>query len=156
MESPLKWLVPGNTSRLTRRTFLNRALASGGMAASAAVLPQSMFAQEPATAPLALSLARSLNRIRFGDLPPAAIMHAKMILASTLASAAPGSLIGSARIVRELAKEQGGRPEATVWFDGTKLPLPEVARSMLCVVMLPPRMTAISAMWRTPAPHSPQ
>ena len=39
MESPLKWLVPGNTSRLTRRTFLNRALASGGMAASAALLP---------------------------------------------------------------------------------------------------------------------
>jgi 2-methylcitrate dehydratase PrpD len=120
MESPLKWL--------TRRTFLNRALASGGMAASAAVLRQSVFAQEPATAPLALSLARVLNRIKFGDLPPAAITHAKMILASTLASAAPGSLIGSARIVRDLAKEQGGRPEATVWFDGTKLPMAEVAR----------------------------
>jgi 2-methylcitrate dehydratase PrpD len=37
-------------------------------------------------------------------------------------------LIGSARIVRELSKEQGGRPDATVWFDGTKLPLAEVAR----------------------------
>jgi 2-methylcitrate dehydratase PrpD len=120
MESPLKWP--------TRRVFLNRALASGGIAASAAVLRQSMLAQEPATAPLALSLARVLNRIRFGDLPPEAIMHAKMILASTLASAAPGSLIGSARIVRDLAKEQGGRPDATVWFDGTKLPMAEAAR----------------------------
>jgi hypothetical protein len=51
-----------------------------------------------------------------------------VILASTLASAAPGSLIGSARIVRDLAKEQCGRPDATVWFDGAKLPTPEVAR----------------------------
>jgi 2-methylcitrate dehydratase PrpD len=107
---------------LTRRTFLN------GTLASAAVLRRSMFAQEPASAPLALSLARALNRIKFNDLPASAITHAKMILASTLASAAPGSLIGSARIVRDLAKEQGGRPEATLWFDGTKLPLAEAAR----------------------------
>jgi len=37
-----------------------------------------------------------------------------MILASTLASAASGSSIGSARIIRELAKENGGKPEATI------------------------------------------
>jgi 2-methylcitrate dehydratase PrpD len=73
-------------------------------------------------------LARVFNRIRFADLSPMAIKHAKMLIASTLASAAPGSLIGSSRIVRDLAKEQGGRPEATVWFDGTKLPLTETAR----------------------------
>ena len=30
--------------------------------------------------------------------------------------------------VRDLAKEQGGRPEATIWFDGAKLPVGEVAR----------------------------
>jgi len=57
-----------------------------------------------------------------------AIKHAKMILASTLASAAPGTLIGSARIIRELAKEEGGKPEATIWFDGAKLPLTATAR----------------------------
>ena len=95
-----------------------------------------VFAQEtppgdksqPGSANLALVLARLFNRMRFGDLSPTAIKHAKMIIASTLASAAPGSLIGSARIVRELVKEHGGRPEATVWFDGTKLPVTEVAR----------------------------
>jgi 2-methylcitrate dehydratase PrpD len=84
--------------------------------------------QEPSSTNLALALARLFNRPRFGDLSPTAIKHGKMIIASTLASAAPGSLIGSARIVRDLAKEHGGRPEATLWFDGTKLPVTEVAR----------------------------
>ena len=31
--------------------------------------------------------------------------------------------IDSARILRQLAKEQGGKPEATIWFDGTKVPV---------------------------------
>ena len=77
---------------------------------------------------LALTLAEFLNRITYNDLPPPAIEHAKMIVASTLASAAPGSLIESAAIVRDLAKEHGGRPEATVWYDGARLPAPAVAR----------------------------
>jgi 2-methylcitrate dehydratase PrpD len=75
-----------------------------------------------------LRLAQLLNRTRFSDLPPGAIEHAKMIVASTLASAASGSLIDSARIVRDLAKERGGKPEATVWFDGVKLPVADAAR----------------------------
>ena len=77
---------------------------------------------------LALTLARLFNATRFADLPPLAIERAKMIIASTVASAASGSLIASARIVRDLAKERGGRPEATVWFDGAKLPLGDAAR----------------------------
>src|SRR6266545_7376262 len=77
---------------------------------------------------LALSLAQFLNRTSFDDLPPLAVEHAKMIVASTIASAAPGSAISSAQIVRDLAKEHGGRPDATVWFDGAKLPVNEVAR----------------------------
>ena len=44
------------------------------------------------------------------------------------ASAASGSLIDSARILRDLAKESGGRQEATIWFDGTRLPAREAAR----------------------------
>jgi 2-methylcitrate dehydratase PrpD len=76
----------------------------------------------------ALALARLLNSTRFGDLPPTAIEHAKMIIASTLASAASGSLISSVRIVRDLAKEQGGKSEATIWFDGAKLPVSSAAR----------------------------
>ena len=77
---------------------------------------------------LALKLAQYLNNVRYEDLPPQAIEHAKMIIASTFASAAPGTAIGSAMIMRDLAKEHGGAPDATVWFDGTKLPLTETVR----------------------------
>jgi 2-methylcitrate dehydratase PrpD len=111
------------SSRFTRRTLFHR------IVATTALLPISRaVARAQGSTPLALALARSLNRIKFTDLSPVAIQHAKMILASTFASAAPGALIGSARIVRDLAKEQGGRPDATVWFDGAKLPVAEAAR----------------------------
>jgi 2-methylcitrate dehydratase PrpD len=76
----------------------------------------------------ALALARFVNALRYSDLPPIVIDRARMLIASTLASAASGSLILSARIVRDLAKEQGGRPEASIWFDGTKLPIDASAR----------------------------
>jgi 2-methylcitrate dehydratase PrpD len=75
-----------------------------------------------------LALARFLGRTKFADLPPQAIEHAKMILASTLASAAPGSSIESARILADLAKQRGGAAESTVWFDGARLPLAATAR----------------------------
>jgi 2-methylcitrate dehydratase PrpD len=83
---------------------------------------------------LAITLAQFLNKTRYEDLPPQAIEHAKMIIASTLASAAPGTRIISGQVVRDLAKEHGGRPDATVWFDGAKLPVNEVARvnAVLC------------------------
>ena len=110
---------------LGRRTLLRGALAAGGILGMAAALPVHAFArQQPgggarrAPASSALKLAQFLNNTRYADLPPKAIEHAKMILASTFASAAPGSLIDSARILRDLAKEQGGKPEATIWFDG--------------------------------------
>ncbi len=58
-----------------------------------------------------------------------------MILASTFASAAAGSQLDSVRIVRELAKDQGGKREAPVWSDGdgarlpvARLPVAEAAR----------------------------
>jgi len=105
---------------LNRRELLHSAFAVGGLA--------SLGIAWPASPNLALTLAQFLNRTQFRDLPSKAVDHAKMIIASTLASAAPGSLIDSARIVRELAKERGGKPEATVWFDGTRLPVAEAAR----------------------------
>jgi 2-methylcitrate dehydratase PrpD len=77
---------------------------------------------------IALQLAQYVNNVRYEDLPPQAIEHAKMIIASTFASAAPGTVIGSAAIMRDLAKEHGGAPDASVWFDGAKLPLTEVVR----------------------------
>jgi len=115
-----------NNPTLTRRELLQR-VAAGGTASMAiwAARPFTMFAAEPS---LALRFAQFLNRTRFDELPPKAIEHAKMIVASTLASAAAGSLIDSARIVRELAKERGGKPEATIWFDGAKFGVNEVAR----------------------------
>lgn len=121
--------------RLGRRRIMQGAVAAGTMAGLSAVLPIGIFArsQGGGTARQAppdstLALARFLNRTTYGDLPRQAIEHAKMIVASTLASAASGSLIGSARILRDLAKEHGGKPEATIWFDGARLPAPETAR----------------------------
>src|SRR5215469_9025123 len=114
--------------RLNRRSLLCRALTGGMIGAAASVSRRVAFAQQGAPAPLALALARLLNRTEYARLPPKAIEHAKMILASTLASAASGFRIGSARIVRDLAKEQGGRADATLWFDGTKLPVAQAAR----------------------------
>jgi 2-methylcitrate dehydratase PrpD len=73
--------------------------------------------------PLALRLAQVFHSARFADMQPDAVKHAKMILASTLASAASGTKIESARIVRNLAVEQGGAAQASVWFDTARLPL---------------------------------
>jgi 2-methylcitrate dehydratase PrpD len=108
-----------------RREFLCSSAST--IAASAFLSPLRAQAQGKPQAS-ALDLARILNGIEFNALPAAAVKHAKVILASTLASAAAGTQIGSARIVRDLAKEQGGAHDATVWFDGARLPVTETAR----------------------------
>ncbi len=52
-----------------------------------------------------------------------------MLIASTLASAAWGSSLTSAAIIRDLAKERGGKPDASVWFDPSlKLPIADAAQ----------------------------
>src|SRR5579862_6101113 len=74
-------------------------------------------------------LAAFLAGRRASDLPEAALDHAAMLIASTLASAAMGSRLESAAIMRELACERGGTPEASLWFDsGAKLPATEAAQ----------------------------
>ncbi len=74
-------------------------------------------------------LAEFLTRMRPADLPPQAVDHAAMLIASTLASAALGAGIESADIIRDLARERGGKPEASLWFDaGPKLPIAEAAQ----------------------------
>ena len=80
------------------------------------------------TPPLARQLAEFVLSTRVGDLPALALEHAKMSLASTLASAAAGYGIESARIIRELDLADGGAPVATVWFDNARLPLASAAR----------------------------
>ena len=126
-------------SEMTRRSLLRRAVAAGSLAGIGGASPLLGWAAAPGPHAAreggtelqeggALALARLLNRARYEDLPPLAVEYAKMIVASTLASAANGSRIDSARILRELAVERGGRPEAPVWFDGTRLPARDAAR----------------------------
>jgi 2-methylcitrate dehydratase PrpD len=112
--------------RFNRRAFIAAGLLAPEMARMA-------FSQGKSTAikkvSSALALARLVNApIRYATLPRVPIKYAKMILASTLSSAAVGAKIDSARIIREIAKEQGGKAEATVWFDGAKLPVSSTAR----------------------------
>jgi hypothetical protein len=120
---------------MDRREFLkSSSAATFGLGMSAELLVQPTHAQaaseddsqEDPSSNVALQFARMLNQTKYADLPPKAIEYAKVT--STIASAAFGSNIGSARIVRELAKEHGGKPESMIWFDGAKAPANEVAR----------------------------
>jgi len=78
---------------------------------------------------VARDLAEFLTRTSSADLPPQAIEHAAMLIASTFASAAMGAGLESAAIIRDLARERGGAPEASVWFDpNLKLPVSEAAQ----------------------------
>jgi 2-methylcitrate dehydratase PrpD len=78
---------------------------------------------------VARQLAEFVTRTAATDLPAKALDHAAMLIASTIASAAFGSSIRSACIIRDLAKERGGRAQASVWFDGGgKLPLADAAQ----------------------------
>src|SRR5438105_14049146 len=78
---------------------------------------------------IAGELARFLASTNVTDLPPLALERARMVIASTIASAAMGADIVSSRIIRELARERAGAPEAPVWFDGGgALPVADAAR----------------------------
>ena len=77
----------------------------------------------------ARELAKFLGGVAPADLPAQAVDHAAMLVASTLASAAMGLGIESARIVRALARERGGHRLASLWFDaGPRLPVIDAAQ----------------------------
>ncbi len=123
------------TVPIGRRAVLQGALATAGiLGIGGGVAPRRVAAQQQvggagvAPPDSALALARFINTTPYRAFPPKAIEHAKMILASTFASAAAGSRLDSARILRDLAKEQGGTPEAAIWFDGTRVPVSAAAR----------------------------
>ena len=81
------------------------------------------------------TLAEFATRTTYDDLPPLAIEYAKVIVASTVASAAMGCDIGSSNAFRAMAKERAGTPQASIWFDaGPKLPVMDAARTnaMMC------------------------
>jgi 2-methylcitrate dehydratase PrpD len=78
---------------------------------------------------IAQELAEFLTRTAAADLPRQAVEHAAMLIASTLASAAMGAGLQSSGIIRALARERGGNPEASMWFAaGAKLPVSDVAQ----------------------------
>jgi len=72
---------------------------------------------------VARRLAAFLCETTVAELPPQTLDHAAMLIASTLASAACGTNLDSARIIRDLARDGGGRADASLWFDaGAQLP----------------------------------
>jgi 2-methylcitrate dehydratase PrpD len=78
---------------------------------------------------VARDLAEFLTRTSSADLPPQAVEHAAMLIASTLASAAMGAGLESSAIIRDLSRERGGTGEASGWFDpDPKLPVSDAAR----------------------------
>ena len=86
----------------------------------------------------ARELADFLTRVTPADLPPQALDHAAMLIASTIASAAMGSGLESARIVKDMARSLGGSPRASLWFDGGAKGaerLPVVAAAQVNAVM---------------------
>src|SRR5205823_3481982 len=82
--------------------------------------PAARTAERAGINPLSIAgeLARFLASTNVTDLPLLALECARMVIASTIASAAMGMDIVSSRIIRELAKERGGAEQATLWFDG--------------------------------------
>lgn len=88
-----------------------------------------MIVRVASTTPLLVrQLADFVLSTPASDIPALAIEHAKMSIVSTLASAAAGYDIHSARIIRELDLADGGTPAATVWFDAGRLPLVSAVR----------------------------
>ena len=71
---------------------------------------------------IAGELARFLTSTNVNDLPPLALERARMVIASTIASAAMGSDTVSSQIIRESAKERGGRGAGDPLVHGERKP----------------------------------
>lgn len=71
---------------------------------------------------MARQLARFVTNAVKDDLPVRHLELAKMVVASTLASAARGYRIRGVEAFRTVALESGGAADATLWFNGTKVP----------------------------------
>lgn len=78
--------------------------------------------------PLTRRLARFVVGTPSAAIDTLAIERATMSLASTVASAAMGHGIHSARVIRAIELDNGGRPDAAVWFTDTRLPMASAAR----------------------------
>ena len=89
---------------------------------------------------IAHELAEFVNRQSYEDLPPTAIEYAEMLISSTIASASLGSTIDSAKIIRDVEVERGGKAEATVWFGaaGAMRRLPTIVTFVTLFITVPP------------------
>lgn len=77
---------------------------------------------------LAQTLAEFVVGMPADGISQLAMERAKMSLASTIASAAAGQNIDSARILRSMEVDEGGARQASVWFQNARLPLTRAAR----------------------------
>lgn len=71
---------------------------------------------------LVRQLARFVTEASKEECAPRLLELAKMVVASTLASAARGYRISCVEAFRTVALESGGTPDATLWFNGTRVP----------------------------------
>jgi 2-methylcitrate dehydratase PrpD len=71
---------------------------------------------------VAQQLARYVTTAVEEELPARHFELAKMVVASTIASAARGYRIRCVEAFRTLALDGGGAPDATIWFSGAKVP----------------------------------
>ena len=66
-------------------------------------------------------IIRFVRNLKYDDLPEHVVIKAKQCLMDTIGCAFVGlKTTDHARIVTEMVKELGGKPEATIWGDGTK------------------------------------
>jgi 2-methylcitrate dehydratase PrpD len=70
------------------------------------------------TETVAQSYGRFIANASLESFPSDVAEYGKMLVASTLASAALGSTLQSSNLIRQLEKERGGFPLSTVWFGG--------------------------------------
>ena len=71
---------------------------------------------------LSQQLAQHVARARFEDLPSEAVDAAKRFMLDTVAVAWAGSDAPGCDAARQVALEDGGRPDSTVWAYGDRLP----------------------------------
>ncbi|MDH3317761.1 MAG: MmgE/PrpD family protein [Gammaproteobacteria bacterium] len=76
---------------------------------------------------LSQQLAHHATTTTFDAIPRAALAAAKLFLLDTLAVAWAGSDAPGCREAHQLLADEGGRPDATAWAYGGRLPLPAAA-----------------------------
>jgi 2-methylcitrate dehydratase PrpD len=72
-------------------------------------------------------LAAFASGLEAAKLPPAVVEHAKLCILDALGCGAFGATLAWGRILDEFAVAMGGRPEATIWGSGVRVPAANAA-----------------------------